>query len=801
VSKDTLDTKQKNNFPEWLRILPLADCVVFPGAVIPLLIDDPVQVRVLDEALNGDCYVGVVTQRDPDELQPQAKDLVKNGCLVRIRQMVTVQEKLLRIRVEGIARFTVERYKTEDIQESFMLRAKVVYHEDKYEPAGINKTDYQVLTERLTQQFDVYAGRSVTLPEDLKLVVKNTNDPAKLTNLVAFALPIPVKEKLKLLAECDVQKRFKHLFTLLNQEIKSAQLADQILKDTNTSLSRIQREGYLREQLKAIHKELGDDGGVELLHLRGLIKKSRLSEEAMRVARHEIDRLAAIPFSSPEYAGTRNYLDWILNLPWRKEDQNPRTLVEAKRILNRNHYGLETVKDRLLEYMAVMKVSDSSSAPILCLVGPPGVGKTSLGESIAEALGRKFCRIALGGAHDVSEIRGHRRTYVSAQPGKIIQNLRRLGTRNPVILLDEIDKIGNSQMGAETASALLELLDPNQNSTFTDNFLGMPFDLSHVLFIATANWLEPIHPALRDRMEILEIPGYTFDEKCHIAVRHIIPDLLKKCLLPANSIRFEPGALKCLIESYTHEGGVREMERQLASVIRKIVRMDLENEDVAAKKESVPNRKERQAIHITAEKVSELLGHERWRFALPERIFQTGVALGLGWTPGGGDVIPVEATRMSGRGELILTGNLGKVLMESIRIAISFLRSEGASLGIDLSGFAEYDIHVHVPAGAIAKDGPSAGLTVATALASLFSGRRVRSSLSMTGEITLRGKLLPVSGIREKVLASTRLGIKEILLPEGNRSDWSDLPSNVKKQIKARFFKNTSEAILYALSE
>ena len=534
-----------------------------------------------------------------------------------------------------------------------------------------------------------------------------------------------------------------------------------------------------------------------MLHLRGLIKKSRLSDEAMRVARHEIDRLAAIPFSSPEYAGTRNYLDWILNLPWRKEDQNPRTLAEAKRILNRNHYGLEPLKDRLLEYMAVMKVSDSSSAPILCLVGPPGVGKTSLGQSIAEALGRKFCRIALGGAHDVSEIRGHRRTYVSAQPGKIIQNLRRLGTRNPVILLDEIDKIGNSQMGAETASALLELLDPNQNSTFTDNFLGMPFDLSHVLFIATANWLEPIHPALRDRMKILEIPGYTFDEKCHIAVRHIIPDLLKKCLLPSNSIRFEQSALKRLIESYTHEGGVREMERQLASVIRKIVRMDLEKEDAAA----TSNRKVRQRILITAENISEFLGHERWRFDQPERISQTGIALGLGWTPEGGDVIPVEATRMPGRGELILTGNLGKVLMESIRIAISFVRSEGASLGIDLSGFAEYDIHVHVPAGAIAKDGPSAGLTVATALASLFSGRRVRSSLSMTGEITLRGKLLPVGGIREKVLASTRLGIKEIILPEGNRSDWSDLPSNVKKQIKARFFKNTSEAILYALSE
>lgn len=801
MNKNTLDPKQDNNFPEWLRILPLADCVVFPGTVIPLLIDDPVQIRVLDEALNGDCYVGVVTQRDPDELQPQAKDLVKNGCLVRIKQMVTVQEKLLRIRVEGIARFTVERCKTEELQESAILLAKVAYHEDIYDSDGISKTDYQVLTKRLVQEFDVYAGASVTLPEDLKLVVKNTSDPAKLTNLVAFALTIPVKEKLKLLAECDVQKRFKLLFPLLNREIKSAQLAEQILKDTNTSLSRIQREGYLREQLKAIHKELGDDGGEELIHLRGLIKRSRLSEEALKVARHEIDRLAAIPFSSPEYAGTRNYLDWILNLPWRKEDLNPNSLGEAKRILNRNHYGLETLKERLLEYLAMIKVNGSGSAPILCLVGPPGVGKTSLGQSIAEALGRKFCRIALGGAHDVSEIRGHRRTYVSAQPGKIIQNLRRLGTRNPVILLDEIDKIGNSQMGAETASSLLELLDPNQNTAFTDNFLGIPFDLSHVLFVATANWLEPIHPALRDRMEILEIPGYTFDEKCHIAVRHIIPDLLKKCLLPPNSIRFEPEALKRLIESYTHEGGVREMDRQLASVVRKIIRMDLENEDSAAKRSTVPDRKGKREFIITAEKVSELLGHERWHPTQLEQITQTGIALGLGWTPEGGDVIPVEAACMPGRGELILTGNLGKVLMESIRIAISFLRSEGAALGIDLSGYAESDIHVHVPAGAVAKDGASAGLTVAAALASLFSGRRVRPSLTMTGEITLRGRLLPVGGIREKVLASTRLGINEIILPEDNRSDWSELPSNVKKQIKTRFFKNAGEAILYALSE
>ncbi|MDI9401914.1 MAG: endopeptidase La [Verrucomicrobiota bacterium] len=779
-----------SSLPEQLRILSLSDCVLFPGMVVPLLIDDPLQVRLVDEVINDNGYMGVTLLRKPVIGVPRAKDLYRQGCLARIQRMVSTEKSQLRILVEGIQCFESTRFIRGN--PDFPV-SEVTYLEDVLEEDFKKSSEYQALGQRLSELVSEFAKVSPALPEDIKIASQNTTDPALLSNLIAFALPIPLQEKQQLLSKNMVQVRIRLLIQKLNREIQSAQLGAKILKDTSVSLSKTQRENYLREQLRSIHKELGDEGSAEVARLQGLIKKNQLSSEALQVAHHEINRLQVIPFSSPEYAGIRNYLDWLVNLPWNKEDTNRLNLSTAKRLLNRNHYGLNEIKERLLEYLAVMKLKGMASTPILCLVGPPGVGKTSLGQSVAEALGRKFCRIALGGARDVAEIRGHRRTYVSAQPGRIIQNLRRLGTRNPVILFDEIDKVGSGTMGGETASALLEILDPRQNASFTDSFLEVPFDLSRVLFITTANWLDPIHPALRDRMEIIEIPGYTFCEKYNIALRHTVPDLLKQHGLPEGYIDFQEPALRLLIQSYTYEGGVRGMERQIAALFRKIVRQRMQES---------PNSTidEKAALLLSSDDVAGLLGPPLRLNDPLELGGAAGFAMGLACTPQGGEVIPVEVTRMTGSGQIILTGNLGEVLRESIRIALSFLRSEESNLNLDMSKFHSYDIHVHLPTGSVPKDGPSAGLTFAVALASLFSNRKVRLSLSMSGEVSLRGYLLPVSGIREKALAAGHLGIAEVLLPKANESDWRDLPAALKRRVKAKFFEHATDAIRYALS-
>lgn len=779
------------SLPRQLRILSLSDCVLFPGMVVPLLIDDPLQVRLVDEVINDNGYMGVILLRKPVAGNPLAKDLYKQGCLARIQRMVSTEKSQLRILVEGIQCFETARFIRGN---SDYPIAQVSYLEDILEEDVKRSPEYQALGERLGQLVLEYAKVSPALPEDIKIASQNATDPALLSNLISFALPIPLQEKQQLLSKNLVEARVRLLIQKLNREIQSAQLGAKILKDTSVSLSKMQRENYLREQLRAIHKELGDEGNAEVARLKGLIKKNRLSTEALEVALHEVNRLEGIPFSSPEYAGIRNYLDWLVNLPWNQEDANRLNLTAAKRLLNRNHYGLDEIKERLLEYLAVMKLKGVASTPILCLVGPPGVGKTSLGQSVAEALGRKFCRIALGGARDVAEIRGHRRTYVSAQPGRIIQNLRRLGTRNPVILFDEIDKMGTGAMGGETASALLEILDPRQNVSFTDSYLEVPFDLSQVLFITTANWLDPIHPALRDRMEIIEIPGYTFCEKYNIALRHTVPDMLKRHGLPEGFIDFQEPALRMLIQSYTYEGGVRGMERQIAAMFRKIVRRKMQESATSTLDENSP-------VILTSKDVEELLGSPL-RFNDPWKLGGTaGFAMGLAYTPQGGEVIPVEVTRMMGSGQIILTGNLGEMLRESIRIALSFLRSEESRLNLDMSHFNSYDIHVHLPAGSVPKDGPSAGLTFAVAMASLFSDKKVRPSLSMSGEVSLRGFLLPVSGVREKALAAGRFGINEVLLPKANESDWRELPAALKRRVKASFFQHASDAIKYALSE
>ncbi|MGI8965373.1 MAG: endopeptidase La, partial [Limisphaerales bacterium] len=545
---------------------------------------------------------------------------------------------------------------------------------------------------------------------------------------------------------------------------------------------------FLREQIRAIQRELGetDQPTIEAHELRELIEKNQLHDEPKKVALKELDRLQQMPPAVAEYTITRNYLDWIINLPWNKFTEDKLDLAAAARILDEQHFGLTKVKDRLLEFLAVIKLKQQLKGPILCLVGPPGVGKTSLGKSVADALGRKFARISLGGMRDEAEIRGHRRTYIGALPGRIIQTLRRMESRNPVILLDEIDKVGSDFRG-DPASALLEVLDPAQNHTFTDYYLDLPFDLSRVLFITTANWLDPIHPALRDRLEVIEIPSYTAAEKLQIAKRHLVPRQLEEHGLKKKLVKFPDTTLRQVIQDYTREAGVRNLEREIATLTRKAAR------------KIVSRKTSDEPLTINPNLLPEYLGLPRFISETAERITEYGIAIGLAWTPVGGEILFIEATRMPGKGGLILTGSLGEVMKESAQTALSFLRSQAQKLNIDLSDFDKRDIHIHVPAGATPKDGPSAGLTIVAALASLLTHRLVRSDLAMTGEISLRGRIFRVGGITEKVLAAARSRLKEIILPDQNRNDWLEVPAEVRQKMKVHFVKHISELIPIAL--
>jgi ATP-dependent Lon protease len=556
-----------------------------------------------------------------------------------------------------------------------------------------------------------------------------------------------------------------------------------------TSIAKTQRDFFLREQLRAIQRELGDgeSNGGEIKALRQRVDGAVLPPEARRAAEQELERLAQTPPAAAEYGVMRNYLDWILSLPWDKSTEDILDLKAAEKILNDQHFGLEKVKDRLLEFIAVIKRRKQIKGPILCLVGPPGVGKTSLGKSLADALGRKFARISLGGMRDEAEIRGHRRTYVGAMPGRIIQTLRRAESCNPVILLDELDKVGADFRG-DPASALLEVLDPAQNGTFTDHYLDLPFDLSRVLFIATANWLEPIHAALRDRLEVIELPSYTESEKLQIARRHLLPRQIEEHGLTRNDIKFNDTALRLLIREYTREAGVRQLERQIAAVMRKAARKIVAKNGAAA------------AIQINGKQLHDYLGHAQYVSEGAEKIIEIGIATGLAWTPVGGEILYIEATRMRGRGQLTLTGSLGEVMKESAQTALSYLRSQARKLNLEFDDYGKNDLHIHVPAGATPKDGPSAGVAIVAALASLLSRRRVRSDVAMTGEISLRGRVLRVGGIKEKVLAAERHGLKQVILPEGNKADWQDVPTEVRARLKVHFVRHIAEVLEWALS-
>jgi ATP-dependent Lon protease len=780
-TSDSAGTKVwSKSLPESLPILGLSDIVIFPGTVMPLLVESPQSIRLIDDVVAGDRFLGLVLQRSAEIENPTPADLWPHGCAGRVLKMLKFPDGTVRVLVEGLRRFRIIDYSTE----TPYLIARI----EKLKDVADDSLELTALARNAEREFQEVVKLSPTLAEQVKVAALNTEDPAKLADLIAANLNLSLEERQRLLETPVVRDRLTRLLPLLSRELEVLRLGSKIQNEVVASMSKNQRDFFLREQIRAIQRELGevDTGAAEAKDLRDQIEQNLLPEEAKKVALKELERLQQMPPSMAEYTMTRNYLDWLINLPWSKYTEDKLDLAAAARLLDEQHFGLRKVKDRLLEFLAVIKLKQQLKGPILCLVGPPGVGKTSLGKSVAEALGRKFARISLGGMRDEAEIRGHRRTYVGALPGRILQTLRRVESSNPVILLDELDKVGSDFRG-DPASALLEVLDPAQNNSFIDHYLDIPYDLSRVLFLTTANWLDPIHPALRDRLEVIELPSYTAAEKVQIARRHLVPRQLEEHGLKKKLVRFPDATLRQVIQDYTREAGVRQLEREIGALTRKAAR------------KIVTRRNQQGPLTITPRTLVSYLGQPQFTSELAERITECGIAIGLAWTPVGGEILFIEATRMPGKGSLILTGSLGEVMKESAHTAFSFLRNRATALKIDLSDYDKRDIHIHVPAGATPKDGPSAGLTIVAALASLFTSRRVRSDVAMTGEISLRGRVLRVGGIKEKVLAAARSGLKQVILPDQNRNDWLEVPVEVRQKLKAHFVKNISQMIPLAL--
>jgi ATP-dependent Lon protease len=766
--------------PEILPILGLADIVIFPGMVAPLLVDTTQSIRLIDDVVEGDRLLGLVLQRKPDADNPLPEDLFDYGCGGRVLKMLKFPDNTVRVLVEGLWRIRVKEYETH----SPYLKARIEVIKD----VTAESVQFAALLRNTHRQFQEIIKLNPALPDQVKIAALNTEASGNLTDLISANLNLSLEERQRLLEEANVQERLNRLQPLLGRELEVATLTSKIQNDVASTMAKSQRDFFLREQIRAIQRELGeaDPTATEVNTLREQIDQKSLPDEVRKAALKELERLGQMSPAVAEYTITRTYLDWLIALPWNQTSEDSIEIDQAARILDEQHFGLEKVKERLLDFIAVIKLKKDLKGPLLCLVGPPGVGKTSLGKSVADALGRKFARIALGGLRDEAEIRGHRRTYVGAMPGRIIQTLRRVETRNPVILLDEIDKVGSDFRG-DPSSALLEVLDPQQNNTFTDHYLDLPFDLSQVLFITTANWLDPIQAALRDRLEVISLPSYTVSEKLQIARRYLVPRQLEEHGLPKKRVRFPDATLRRLVTDYTHEAGVRQLEREIGTLTRKAVRRILAFEGKA------------EPITIPPESLGDYLGPPRFISEAAEKITEYGIAMGLAWTPVGGEILFIEATRMQGTGRLTLTGSLGDVMKESAQTALSYLRSQASVLNLKFSEFDKFDVHVHVPAGATPKDGPSAGSTIVVALASLFTQRLVRSDAAMTGEISLRGRILRVGGIKEKVLAAARSGLKSVILPEQNKNDWLEIPDEVRKRMKVYFVGHISELIQTAL--
>jgi len=779
--EDAIRARTDQPLPDALPVLPLRDSVPYPDTLTPLAVGQDRSVKLVNDVLSGERMLAMVAARDPGVEEPGPDQLYDVGVAGVVARMLKVPDGSVRILVQGTERIRIGPF----IATEPYLVARIERLPDVVDPSP----ELEAITRNVQRTFTEIVEQIPYLPEELQLAVTNIDDPSALSHLIAGALRIATEEKQELLAEVDVGARMRRLSEILARELEVVQLGSKIQSEVQSEIDKGQREYYLREQLKAIQRELGeeDETQAEVNELRRRIEEADLPEHAQKAAERELSRLERLPAAAAEYGVIRTYLEWLVELPWSATTEDNLDLRHAREVLETDHYDLEQVKDRILEYLAVRSLNPDSHGPILCFVGPPGVGKTSLGRSIARALERKFERISVGGVRDEAEIRGHRRTYIGAMPGTIVRALRDAGTRNPVFMIDEIDKTGADFRG-DPSSAMLEVLDPAQNDSFRDHYVDLPFDLSEVMFIATANTLDTVPPALLDRMEVIQLSGYTVEEKLQIAKTYLVPRQIAENGLRRGQIGFTDAALRAIIDEYTREAGVRELERQIGTVCRKVAR------EVA---EGRAKGKQR----ISGKRARELLGRRRYFSETRRRTKDPGVATGLAWTPVGGDVLFIEVTAMPGSAKLTITGQLGEVMRESAQAALSYVRAHAARLNPDLAEgwFATHDIHIHVPAGAVPKDGPSAGVAMATGLASLLTQHPVSSDVAMTGEMTLTGQVLPVGGLKEKSLAAQRAGIKKVIVPSRNEGEILEIPEHERRELEYVYVDEIGEVLEVAI--
>lgn len=765
--------------PAELPVLTLRNTVLFPGSIVPLGIGRPKTVKLVEEAIKEGGLVAVVPQRDPDVDDPAPVDLYQMGCAARLVKLVKASKDNFSVVVQGLSRVRLGDY----TQSLPYLKARISAVED----VSMSQVEVEALTMSLKKTSREVLRLVPELPPSAAELLERVEDAGVLSDLIASNVEASVDEKQSVFETVELVARMRRVLELLSRQLEVLKLSNKISSQVKGEMSKTQREYYLRQQMKAIKEELGenDEADDDLSELEGRVQSAGLSEEAEKAAKKELKRLRNMSSSQAEYTVARTYVEWLCDLPWSRTSVDKIDLQEVRDILDADHYGLEKVKKRIVEFLAVRKLKSDMKGPILCFVGPPGTGKTSLGQSIARSMGRKFVRVAAGGVRDEAEIRGHRRTYVGAMPGRIVQGMKKSSTNNPVFVLDEVDKLAHDFRG-DPAAALLEVLDPEQNHTFGDHYLDVSFDLSRCFFIATANQLDPIPPALRDRLEILELPGYTQEEKCEIARQHLVPRALEEHGLGDDKLVIDDAILREVVASYTREAGVRNLKREIASICRAIA---VDFADGKTDKR-----------HVGVEELETLLGPPKFMNEMADRTDVAGVATGLAWTAVGGDILFIEATKMSGKGVLTLTGQLGDVMKESAQAARSFLRAHAAELGVANQSFETFDTHVHVPAGAIPKDGPSAGVTMLVALVSLATDIKVRADVAMTGEITLSGKVLPVGGIKEKVLAARRAGVRRIILPARNKKDLVEIPEKNRRDIEFIFAHRVEEVLAAALA-
>lgn len=766
--------------PEILPILPLRGMVVYPLMVLPLNVGQPRSVRLVDDVVVGDKFVGIVASKDPEIEEPASNEVYQLGTVAVIHRLFKAPDGTMRVIVQGVERIRIEDWTADEPY----LKAKVTKLPDVLPEEG--NVEAEALTRNVVDLFSRLVALVPHLPDELMMAAANTSDPRQLVYLISTSIRMDLQDAQEILELDRIVDKLRRLTNILNRELEVLELGKKIQSEAQSEMEKMQREYFLREQLKAIQRELGegDEQQMEIEELRTKIAEADMPEEAEKEALRELSRLEKLPPAAAEYGVIRTYLDWLTSLPWSVSTEDALDITHARQVLDEDHYDLEKIKERILEYLSVRKLKAEMKGPILCFVGPPGVGKTSVGKSIARAMGRKFIRMSLGGVRDEAEIRGHRRTYVGALPGRVIQGIRKAGTNNPVFMLDEVDKLGMDFRG-DPSAALLEVLDPEQNFSFSDHYLDLPFDLTKVMFITTANILDPIPPALKDRMEVIRLPGYTMPEKLNIAKQFLIPKQYAEHGLAKGKLRIADSALKEIISRYTREAGVRNLERSIATICRKTARQIVEEK---IKK-----------VSVTKANVADYLKAPPFFPEAAGRRAEVGIATGMAWTAVGGVILFIEALKMPGKGDLILTGQLGDVMQESTRAAYSYVKAHAKELGIDPEDFDRYNVHVHVPAGATPKDGPSAGVAMATAIASVFSGLRIRHDLAMTGEITLRGKVMPIGGVKEKLLAAVRAGIPDILFPEENESDVLEVEEEHRDKVNVSYAKSIGDVLKAAL--